>query len=83
MHFAVLCDNSLKKDQTFTLLMTADVSNHLSGKNVSFQETCIEVTGISPQCRPLGESNTQNRHRLDVAKKHISNAQSSWLGYLT
>lgn len=78
MQMADLCDNILKKDQIVTLLMAVEVSNHLRGKNVSFQE----VTGINPQCQPLGqgELNTQNRPSLDSATKHFKRTEGpAWL----
>lgn len=72
MQIAVCVTTVSEKDQASTLLMTADVSNRPRGTDVSFQETRIEVTGISPQPLTLGEPSTQNRHSLDSAKKHIS-----------
>lgn len=41
----------LTMGQTFTLLMTLDVSSHLRNKDTSFQEMAIKVVTISPQCR--------------------------------
>lgn len=82
MHIAVLCDNSLKKDQTFTLLMTVEVSNHLRGENVSFQET--EVTGISLRCRPFGGRTLRIGTDLRQPRNTFQmREQPAWLPQLT
>lgn len=44
----------------FTLLMTLDISSHLSGKDAYSQEMYIKVVAISPSAL-----NTQNALRLN------------------